>query len=95
MDDKPGEKKHVFDDPRNIRTLLRVFYVLCILLAVLDVVYHRHIGYAWETLVGFSLEGIPGFYAIYGFVACVLLVLIAKEIRKVLMRDEDYYDDRK
>ena len=33
-----------------------------------------------------------GFYAGYGFVACVLLVLIAKEMRKLLMRREDYYD---
>jgi hypothetical protein len=32
-----------------------------------------------------------GFY-IYGFVACVVLVVIAKEMRKVLMRKEDYYD---
>ena len=29
----------------------------------------------------------------YGFVACVLLVLIATQMRKVLMRkEEDYYD---
>jgi len=41
--------------------------------------------HAWEAL--------PGFYALFGFVACVVLVLIAKEMRKVLMRDEDYYDD--
>ena len=30
---------------------------------------------------------------IYGFVACVLLVLIAKEMRKIVMRNDDYYDD--
>jgi hypothetical protein len=35
---------------------------------------------------------LSGFYAFYGFVACVLLVLIAKQMRKVLMRKEDYYD---
>jgi len=37
-------------------------------------------------------EALWGFYAIYGFVACVVLVLLAKEMRKILMRDEDYYD---
>ena len=31
-------------------------------------------------------------YGIFGFVACVALVLIAKQLRKVLMRREDYYD---
>ena len=45
---------------------------------------HRHTYLNWEKL--------PAFYAFYGFVACVLLVLIAKEMRKVLMRKEDYYD---
>ena len=33
-----------------------------------------------------------GFYGIYGFVCCVFLVLAAKELRKLLMRDEDYYE---
>jgi hypothetical protein len=37
-------------------------------------------------------EGFFGFYALYGFVACVLLVLLAKEMRKLVMRDEDYYE---
>ena len=35
---------------------------------------------------GFSFERWPGFYALYGFVACVALVLAAKELRKLLMR---------
>ena len=34
-----------------------------------------------------------GFYAIFGFVACVGLVLAAKELRKFLKRDEDFYDN--
>jgi len=35
-----------------------------------------------------------GFYSLYGFVACVILVLLAKEMRKLVMRDEDYYERR-
>ena len=46
--------------------------------------FHRHVIHAWEAL--------PGFYPIYGFIACALLVLIAKQMRKPLMRKEDYYD---
>ena len=78
------ERKHFFDDPGNVKKVLRVFYVVCALLLLADVVYHRHVVHAWE--------GVWGFYAGYGFVACVLLVLIAKEMRKLLMRREDYYD---
>ena len=78
------DKKHLFDNPRNVTLLLRVFYVLCALLFGLDFVLHRHI-YT-------DIETIPAFYALYGFVACVVLVIIAKYMRTILMRDEEYYD---
>ena len=78
------EKQYLFDKPENVQRLLRGFYAFCVVLILVDFVVHRHIYQ--------SLEKIPGFYAIYGFVACVLLVLVAKEMRKVLMRKEDYYD---
>lgn len=78
-------KSHLFDRPENVERLLKGFYGLCILLVLADFVLHRHIGFDWEK--------IPAFYALYGFIACVLLVLIAKKIRNVVMRKEDYYDD--
>ena len=78
------EKQHLFDKPENVSRLLRGFYIVCGLLLLLDFFLHRHVSHDWENL--------PGFYAIYGFVACVLLVLIAKQMRKLLMRREDYYD---
>jgi hypothetical protein len=79
------ENPHLFDRPENVERLLNGFYTICILLVLADFVVHRHIGFGWEK--------IPAFYAIYGFVACVLLVLIAKKIRNVVMRKEDYYDE--
>lgn len=33
------------------------------------------------------------FYPIYGFVGCVVLVVIATWMRTFLMRSEDYYDN--
>ena len=82
---KPDEKEDFFDKPENIQKMLRVFYVCCGLLVIADLIVHRHIYHDWENL--------PAFYAIYGFIGCVVLVLIAKEMRKVLMRKEEYYDD--
>ncbi len=84
MSDKK-EKIHLFDRPENVNRLLKGFYAICILLVLADFVLHRHIGFDWEK--------IPAFYAIYGFVACVLLVVIAKKMRTFLMRKEDYYND--
>lgn len=78
------EPADFFDKPENIKKMLNIFYVVCALLVIVDIVVHRHIYHDWEN--------IPAFYAIYGFVGCVVLVLIAKLMRKFLMKEEDYYD---
>ena len=78
------EQQDFFDKPENIGKLLKVFYALCVVLVVVDLLVHRHIYHSWEN--------IPAFYAIYGFVGCVALVVVAKAMRKVLMKEEDYYD---
>lgn len=85
MAEQQHEPKGFFDKPENISKMLKVFYVICVLLVVADLIVHRHIYHDWENL--------PAFYAIYGFIGCVILVLIAKEMRKFLMRGEDYYDE--
>lgn len=42
----------------------------------------------------FPWEGISGFGAVYGFVACVLIIVISKALGYAfLYRREDYYDD--
>ena len=80
-----SKKLYLFDKPENVNRLLRGFYAICVILVVADFIFHRHIGFAWEE--------IPAFYAIYGFVACVVLVVIAKKMRKIIMRKENYYDE--
>lgn len=35
----------------------------------------------------------PASYALYGFVACVVLVLLGRALRRAVMRDEQYYRD--
>ncbi|HBR99094.1 MAG TPA: hypothetical protein DD979_17195 [Gammaproteobacteria bacterium] len=80
------EKVYFFDRPKNVDRLIMGFYAICVLLVIVDFVVHRHIGFSWEK--------IPAFYAIYGFVACVVLVVIAKKMRTALMREEGYYDER-
>ena len=81
--------KHIFDNPKNVKRLIRFFFFVCLGLFLLDFLIHRHLSFEEGK---FSVEAWPGFYAVYGFVACVLLVLIAKQMRKVLMRKEDHYE---
>ncbi len=82
----PKEKQYLFDNPRNVKILIRGLYVVCALLIGLDFIVSRHAEYSWE--------GWPGFYGIFGFVACVFLVLAAKEMRKIVRREETFYDDK-
>ena len=79
------EKKHLFDDPKNVKRLMHIFYACCVLLVILDFIIHRHTMHEWDKLWAF--------YPIYGFVGCVVLVIVASWMRTFLMRPEDYYDN--
>ena len=68
-----------------IRWILRIFYVISAILLLMDFIIHRH------TVT--NIEKIPTFYALYGFFACVILVIIAKWIRIAVIRAENYYDE--
>lgn len=79
-----NNKQYIFDNPKNVKLLVRALYACCFILFAMDLIIHRHIYHPWEEFTGF--------YAFYGCLSCVVLVLIAREIRKVVMRPEDYYD---
>ena len=72
------DEKHLFDNPRNVKRLLWLIYAICTGLVLLDFVFHRHVVH--------DLESIPGFYAIYGFGGCALLVLVAFASYYILRR---------
>ncbi|ALC14978.1 MAG TPA: hypothetical protein VGA43_04520 [Deferrimonas sp.] len=79
------EELGLFDHPKNVKRLLFGFFTCVALLLMVDFFFHKHTLFPWE--------GAFGFYAVYGFVACVVLVLVAKYIlRPLVMRKEDYYD---
>lgn len=81
---KPDDKKRSLDDPKNVTLMYRALIAVCILLVLADLFYDKHVHYGFESWFGI--------YGAYGFVSCVGLVLVAKELRRVLKRDEDYYD---
>lgn len=86
-DKKPaaaGERTYWLDHPRNVDRLVYGLYAVCALLILADVIGDRH--------GPFAIEHLFGFYGVFGFVACVGLVLAAKELRKLIMRPENYYD---
>lgn len=72
------------DQPRNVDRIVYALYAACALAFLADLVYEKHPHFEFEHLFGF--------HAGYGFVACVVLVVLAKLLRLVLIRDERYYE---
>ena len=89
MSKKPisiDEELGMFDKPENVKRLLRIFYACVVVSLAIDIFYHKHGIFNWESFFGF--------YSVYGFVACVILVIVAKYVlRPLVMRKEDYYND--
>lgn len=74
----------IFDNPKNVKILLRIFYASLVVLLIADFFIHKHAEFPWEDA--------PNFFAAYGFVSCVLLIFIAKILRLFIKKDEKYYD---
>ena len=83
----PPGKRHWLDQARNINRIYYGLAAVCVVLVLLDLgswVYDKHAHFGWENLFGF--------YGFFGFAAFFLAVLAGKQLRKILMRREDYYD---
>ena len=89
---KPAEPRCFLDDPAARTKLLKELGLNCLLSFITDFGFlvsseidkHEHL--KWESWVGF--------YGIFGFVACIIIVLVAKYIlRPISERKEDFYDE--
>lgn len=77
-------KEYWLDSSENVTRLYRGLWALGIALLAIDLALHKHEDFAFAAWIGF--------YCLFGFFACVVLVLVAKRLRGVLMRDENYYE---
>ncbi len=84
-DRKDGGKSYWLDKPGSVDKVWWALVILCVLLTGADLVYEKHPHY--------EIEKWFGFYSAFGFIFSVGLVLAARELRRFLMRKEDYYDD--
>ena len=79
----------------RLKTVIRLCYVVLGLLVVFDVVFvDKHSAHL-------AIETLPGFWAVFGFVACVLIIILSKWYGHAkwfgsnfrVMSPEDFYDD--
>ncbi len=73
------EQDHWLRRPSTIRRLWIFGIMVLIIVALMDLKVDNHI--------------FIGFYSLYGFGACVAMVLIAKGLGILLKRKDTYYDD--
>ncbi|MBF0229527.1 MAG: hypothetical protein HQK63_08065 [Desulfamplus sp.] len=79
-----NSRTYIFDKPQNVKIVLTFFFSLLVILFVADFFIHKHGHFPWEDW--------HSFYAVFGFVACVMVIFIAKLLRLFTKRDERYYD---
>lgn len=74
------------DKPGSVKVIWYGLLAICIFLFFADFLYEKH--------PYFPIENLPNFWGFYGFAGCVFLVLAASALRRILMREEDYYEKR-
>lgn len=75
---------HWLDRPGSVDKVYWSVWIVCAMLLLIEPFVHMHAEVAFADWFGFN--------ALFGFVACVALVIVAKGLRRILMRPEDYYE---
>jgi uncharacterized membrane protein YdjX (TVP38/TMEM64 family) len=79
----------------RLKMVIRVCYAVLALLVIIDVaLVDKHHAHTW-------MEKLPGWWSLFGFVACVAIIIVSKWYGHVkwfgsdfsIMSPEDYYDD--
>ena len=83
---KPEMNDHWLVRPTTIRWIWRISIAVLALTVLMQLVFPVK-GY-------FVVDGWLAFGAVYGFLACVVMVIVAKGLGLFLKRDQHYYDER-
>lgn len=81
---KAHEETGWFLRKENMNKVWYVLVAVAVLLTISEFAYEHH--------PHFDIENIPEFFEIFGFFAFVFIVFAGKALRKLIMRDEDYYE---
>lgn len=78
------ESTQWLDRPEAVTTLWKFFALVLVLTVVIEfaVTLHPH----------FKIEAFPAFNAIFGFLSCIVMIVVAKILAIWLKRPDTYYD---
>lgn len=79
-------KKDFLEKKETIRFLWILLYASCALTLIPEFFIERHPHFGFDRFFGF--------YAILGFLSCIILILIAKFGGIFLKKSPDYYDKK-
>lgn len=74
------------DRPENAKKLFIGLILIDVVLVIIGELIHKHGHFDAEVSV-------PAFYAFFGFVAYCSIIAGAVLLRKIVKREEDYYDE--
>ena len=73
------------DYTKMMRVVWIIFLIILPLTLVVEFYIHPH--------VTFGIEGMRFFYAWFGFLSCVAIVVVSKLLGFLLKRKQDYYEE--
>ncbi len=75
---------------KHLRTVVRLSLAVLALLVVIDAIP----GLVHKEHAHTAVERFPAFWAVFGFVGCVVLIVVSKAFGHAgIMQREDYYDE--
>ena len=72
------------------KTFWRIYFICLVGSLVLDFYWL----YTHKFHYHFEFQYLPQFFALFGLIGCMLLILIAKAIGRLIVVDEDYYENK-
>ena len=74
-----------FEKPNVGKAVRYIFYASLVLLLISEFFVEKHVYFSWAAF--------PAFNAVFGFLSCVVIIVVAKLLGKLwLQKGEDYYD---
>ena len=80
------DNRHWLDDPRHAKLLWRLFLGVLVLTVAIGALIPLH--------PHFGIESSFGFYGWFGFIACAVMIVVAKGLGLLLKRPDTHYLER-